>query len=159
MKLDVKRRVLLKGSFVAGTLGVAVATGLLTPRTALAAWPRQAFTEKQTAAVLQSLFGTEGAEESNQIKFEKPADIAEDGSKVRVRISTTLPAPESISILAPKNPVTLVANFKLSKRSTGFAETNIKMGATGPLVAIVKSGGKLYMTSKEVQVTAGGCGS
>jgi len=159
MKLDVKRRVLLKGTFAAGTLGAIVATGLLTPRAVLAAWPQQAFSEKQIAAVLKELFGSDTTEESNQIKFEKPADIAEDGSKVRVRISTSLPTPESISILAPKNPVTLVANFKLSKRSTGFAETNIKMGATGPLIAVVKSGGKLYTTSKEVQVTAGGCGS
>lgn len=159
MKIDAKRRMLLKGSFAVGTMGMVFAAGLLKPTIALANWPQKAFTEKQTSDVLTSLFGTDSAEKSDLIKFEKPADIAEDGGKVRVRITTSLPEPESISILAPKNPVTLVANFKLSKRSTGFAETNIKMGATGPIVAVVKSGGKLYMTSKEVSVTAGGCGS
>jgi len=159
MEIDAKRRALLKGSFTVGTIGVALAVGLLRPTQVLAAWPQKAFTEKQVSNVLTSLYGTDTAEKSDLIKFEKPADIAEDGGKVRVRITTTLPAPESIAILAPKNPVTLVANFRLSKRSSGFAETNIKMGTTGPIVAVVKSEGKLYMTSKEVSVTAGGCGS
>ena len=36
--------------------------------------------------------------------------------------------------------------------------TRIKMGKTSSVIAIVKSGGKLYSTGKEVKVTIGGCG-
>jgi sulfur-oxidizing protein SoxY len=32
------------------------------------------------------------------------------------------------------------------------------MGATGDVVAVVKSGGKLFSNKKEVKVTVGGCG-
>jgi sulfur-oxidizing protein SoxY len=32
------------------------------------------------------------------------------------------------------------------------------MGKTSSVIAIVKSGGKLYSTGKEVKVTIGGCG-
>ncbi|MCB1874458.1 MAG: thiosulfate oxidation carrier protein SoxY, partial [Chromatiales bacterium] len=36
--------------------------------------------------------------------------------------------------------------------------TRIKMGKTGDVVAVVKSGGKLYSARKSVKVTIGGCG-
>ena len=32
------------------------------------------------------------------------------------------------------------------------------MGKTGNVMAVVKSGGKLYANQKEVKVTIGGCG-
>ena len=39
-----------------------------------------------------------------------------------------------------------------------FARTNIKMGKTGDVVAIVKAGDKNYTAKKAVKVTIGGCG-
>jgi len=51
----------------------------------------------------------------------------------------------------------MVATFNLSG-SEAFISTRIKMGKTGDVVAVVKSGGKLYGNKKEVKVTIGGCG-
>ena len=74
-----------------------------------------------------------------------------------VTISTELSNVESISIFAESNGTPLVAVFNLSS-ADAFVSTRIKMGKTGNVVAVVKSGGKLYSNSKEVKVTIGGCG-
>ena len=42
MTMNTKRRVFLKGSLAAGTVGIAVGAGLLTPQAVLAAWPKAA---------------------------------------------------------------------------------------------------------------------
>ena len=65
---------------------------------------------------------------------------------------------ESIALIAEKNPVPLVASFDLGTGAQGFVSTRIKMGKTGDVVAVVKSGGKLYSARKGVKVTIGGCG-
>ena len=77
---------------------------------------------------------------------------------VPVTITSSIADAESISIVAPNNPVPLVAHFILGKGAAGFASTRIKMGKTGDVVAVVKAGGKLYTSRKEVKVTIGGCG-
>ena len=62
------------------------------------------------------------------------------------------------ALIAEKNPVPLVASFDLGTGAQGFVSTRIKMGKTGDVVAVVKSGGKLYSARKGVKVTIGGCG-
>jgi sulfur-oxidizing protein SoxY len=42
--------------------------------------------------------------------------------------------------------------------SEAYVSTRIKMGKTSNVIAVVKSDGKLYSTTKEVKVTIGGCG-
>ena len=49
--MNMNRRLLLKGTATAGVVGVAVASGLLTPRAALAAWPKAAFDADNLAAI------------------------------------------------------------------------------------------------------------
>jgi sulfur-oxidizing protein SoxY len=39
-----------------------------------------------------------------------------------------------------------------------FGRTNIKMGKTSDVIAMVKTADKTYMAKKEVKVTIGGCG-
>jgi len=39
-----------------------------------------------------------------------------------------------------------------------WASTRVKMGQTSNVIALVKSDGKWFMSSKEVKVTLGGCG-
>ncbi len=156
MSIDFKRRILLKGGIASSALGVAVGAGLLTPGQILAAWPKAAFQAKEVDTSLNELLGTSNVEESDQIKIKAP-DIAENGAVVPVSVSTTLPA-ESIAVLALNNPVPLIANYTMSDSSEGFIACRIKMGKSGDVVAVVKSGGKLYRTAKEVKVTIGGCG-
>ena len=151
------RRVLLKGSMAAGALGVAVGAGLLTPRVVLAAWPEAAFAAKTVPEALKALTGSDAPAESADIKIKAP-DIAENGAVVPVTITTSMDNVESISLIAANNPVPLVANYTLGEGAQGFVSTRIKMGKSGDVIAVVKSGSKLYSASKVVKVTIGGCG-
>lgn len=156
MKTDLKRRILLKGTLASSALGVAVGAGLLTPGQVLAAWPKAAFQAKDISGALSELMGSDSAEESTEIKIKAP-DIAENGAVVPVTVSTSLAA-ESIAIIAANNPVPLIASFNLTEMAEGFVSCRIKMGKSGDVIAVVKSGGKLYRAGKEVKVTIGGCG-
>ncbi|OOZ37500.1 thiosulfate oxidation carrier protein SoxY [Solemya velesiana gill symbiont] len=157
--MNMKRRIFVKGSVAAGALGVAVGAGLLTPKAVLAAWPKEAFEAKKVADALSALYGTGDTTESGDIKIKAP-DIAENGAVVpiTVTVSTDMAGVESISIIAANNPAPLVASFNMGEGAMGFVSTRIKMGKTGDVIAVVKSGGKLQSNRKEVKVTIGGCG-
>lgn len=154
-ELNMKRRALLKGAMAAGTVGLAVGAGLLTPRMVLAAWPKAAFDAKSVEDAVKGLGGA-GTETSGDISIKAP-DIAENGAVVPVTVETTMPA-ESIAVMASSNGTPLAADFMMGEGAQGFVSTRIKMGKTGDVVAVVKSGGKLYSASKSVKVTIGGCG-
>lgn len=152
-----KRRTFLKGSVAAGATAAAVGAGLLTPRMVLAAWPSAAFDAKTVDGALDALDGSHALEGSDKISIRAP-DIAENGAVVPVSVTTTIGNPESISIFAEKNAAPLTASFMLGKGAEGFVSTRIKMGKTSSVIAVVKAGGKMYSTGKEVKVTIGGCG-
>jgi sulfur-oxidizing protein SoxY len=152
-----KRRIFLKGSLATGALGVAVSAGLITPRASLAAWAKDAFEAKEVDAALNGLFGSADTTASDKIKIKAP-DIAENGAVVPVSVSADMGDVESITIVTEKNQNPLTASFALSAAAIPDISTRIKMGKTSNVMAIVKSGGKLYSTGKEVKVTIGGCG-
>jgi len=154
---NIKRRSLLKGTLAAGAVGAAISTGLLTPRAAMAAWPKNAFEAKSVDDALNALLGSSALEGSDKITIDAP-DIAENGRVVPVKVSSTLSGAESISIIAEKNAAPLTCSFKLGPSTDAFVATRIKMGKTSSLIAVVKANGKLYSTGKEVKVTIGGCG-
>ena len=151
------RRVLLKGSMAVGALGVAVGAGLLTPRAVLAAWPEAAFNAKTVPEALKALTGSDAPAASTDINIKAP-DIAENGAVVPITVTTSIQDVESISVIAANNPVPLVASYNLGEGAEGFVSTRIKMGKSGDVIAVVKSGSKLYSTNKGVKVTIGGCG-
>ena len=155
--ISMKRRTFLKGSLAAGTVGAAVGAGLLTPRMVLAAWPASAFQAKTVDDALDGLMGSHQLEGSDKISIRAP-DIAENGAVVPVSVTSTLEGVESISIIAEKNSSPLTASFSLGKGTLPDVSTRIKMGKTSSVIAVVKAGGKLYSTGKEVKVTIGGCG-
>lgn len=154
---SMKRRTLLKGTVAAGAVGVAVGTGLLAPRAVLAAWPKDAFEATSVDNALNSLMGNAQLEGSDKIKIKAP-DIAENGAVVPVSVSSDIDGVESISIVAEKNLNPLTSSFVLGASTEPFVATRIKMGKTSSVIAVVKAGGKLYSTGKEVKVTIGGCG-
>ena len=150
------RRALLKRTLAVGTVGIAASAGLLTPGQVLAAYPKAAFEAKDTAGALNGVLGSGSFENSDDIKIKAP-DIAENGSVVPVTISSGMSGVESITILADSNNSPMVASFNLNG-SDAYVSTRIKMGKTGNVIAVVKSGGNLYANQKEVKVTIGGCG-
>jgi sulfur-oxidizing protein SoxY len=149
------RRLLLKAAGAAGLLTSAVAAGLLKPGRALADWDSAAFSATRLTDALAAI-GASGATTSLDVVVKTP-DIAENGAVVPVEIVTTLPNVESIAILAEKNPTPLIAQYTLTDFD-GMLTTRIKLRETSKVRAIVRAGGKLYTSAKEVKVTIGGCG-
>jgi len=154
---DPKRRILLQGSLAAGAVGVAVGTGLLTPRAVLAAWPESAFKSEQLDDALKELLGTSTYEASDRVKLKAP-DIAENGAVVPVTVEADVEGIDSISIIATGNQTPLIASFNLGAGALGFVSTRIKMAKTETVIALVKAGDQLMSASKEVKVIIGGCG-
>jgi sulfur-oxidizing protein SoxY len=153
MPTNSKRRIFLKGSAVTGMLGAA----LITPKALLAEWNEAAFKEKDVNAAIKAMTGSDASEESDKIHIKAP-DIAENGAVVPVSVTSDIEGASEILILAPNNPVPLIAAFTLGEDAEAFARTNIKMGKTGDVVAIVKAGDNNYTAKKAVKVTIGGCG-
>ena len=153
--MNATRRLLLKAATSAGLVATAIAAGLLKPRTVLADWNSAAFAARKPADALAAI-GASGAGPSPDVRVKAP-DIAENGAVVPVEVLTPLPDVESIAILGEKNVYPLVALYTLSEFD-GSLTTRIKMGETASVRAVVKAGGKVYTATKEVKVTAGGCG-
>ncbi|HHJ21022.1 MAG TPA: thiosulfate oxidation carrier protein SoxY [Gammaproteobacteria bacterium] len=151
-----QRRTFLRSSLAAGTAGVAVAAGLLTPQAVFAAWPKAAFDAKDVKSAMSAIAGGD-APASGDIKIKAP-DIAENGAVVPVTVSTGIAGVESISIFAAKNGTPLTSSFQLGEGTEAYISTRIKMGKTSDVIALVKAGGKLYSSKKAVKVTIGGCG-
>ncbi len=152
-----KRRSFLKGTVVSSMLGVAASAGLLTPQMVLAAWPKAAFDAKSVDGAMEAALGSSSAAESGDIKIKAP-DIAENGAVVPITISTGMPGVESIAVFIEKNPAPLACSYDLGSTTEGFVSCRVKMGKTSDLIAVIKSGGKLYSAKKTVKVTIGGCG-
>jgi sulfur-oxidizing protein SoxY len=152
-----KRRIFLKGSLATGAVGIAVSSGLLTPRVSLAAWSKAAFDATKVDAALSALYGSSGTSDSDKINIKAP-DIAENGAVVPVTITTGIDGASSISIIADQNATPLTAEFILGPGAEGYVSTRIKMGKTANVIAVVKAGDKLFSAKKEVKVTIGGCG-
>jgi len=147
----------MKRRDVLGRLG-AMALGLaLLPLKVWAARPDKAFSEGTLEAAFGDMFAGAKPIPSSKIEIKAP-DIAENGAVVPIKITTTLPGAESVSIVVAKNPFPLTAMFSLTPSSGAMVATRIKMGKTSKVYAIVKAGDKFYSASKQVKVTIGGCG-
>jgi sulfur-oxidizing protein SoxY len=143
------RRLVLKGMFALGAIAA-------WPRLLLAARPDAVFDITDADKVIADLYG-QAPVDSDQVTMKIP-DIAENGAVVPVTISTTLEDVESISIVVVNNPTPLAASFIMSPRMLPTVAVRIKMGESSAVQALVKAGGNLYSTTKEVKVTIGGCG-
>ncbi len=95
------------------------------------------------------------------IKLTAPT-IAESGANVPITVESTIPIDkvEQLWIFVDKNPVPWIADVKFTPMNGQvFFSTRIKMGETSNVRAILKlKDGSYVMATKEVKVTAGGCG-
>lgn len=156
-QLNTLRRILLKRGCAAGVLAFAASAGLLVPGRALAAqWNKTAFEAKSVADALKGL-GAGGLADSKDILIKAP-DIAENGSMIPVEVTSQIVGTRSISILAEKNPLPLLALFEFAEGAQGYVFTRIKMGQTSSVRVVVSAGGKYYSAAKDIKVTIGGCG-
>ena len=158
MEISRKRRLFLKGTLGATTVGLAVSAGLITPSVVMAEWPASAFKAEKTDDALSSLFGSSAAENSDKIVVKAP-EVAENGAVVPVSITTGLSGIEQVALISSNNarPLTSTYDF-LDPALAGYISTRVKMGKSGDLIAVVKAGGKLHTAKTSVKVTMGGCG-
>ena len=155
--IDAKRRILLKGSLAAGSVGVAVSAGLLTPRAVLGAWNEGAFGATDISTALNDLLGSDATETSADITIKAP-DIAENGAVVPITVESSIEGVKSISIIASGNGTPLVASFQMGENAIPYASTRIKMAKTADVVAVVQTDSGLLSAAKPVKVTICGCG-
>ena len=130
---------------------------LLRPLSAMADRNKPAFSANNLEEAVQQLFAGEPITPSDAIDI-GVHDLVENGAVVPVKINSSLPDVDRISIFVEKNPNPLIAQFKLNPRCEAFVATRIKMQFPSDLMAVVRSGGKLYKATKFVEVVEGGCG-
>lgn len=158
MEISRKRRLFLKGSMSAGTVGLAISAGLITPSLVMAEWPASAFKAEKAEDSIKNLYGSNDAAESDKITVKAP-EVAENGAVVPVSITIDMTGIESVALISSNNARPLTSSYDfLDPAVAGFVSTRVKMGKTGDLVAVVKAGGKLYTAKTSVKVTMGGCG-
>ncbi|MDX2456269.1 MAG: thiosulfate oxidation carrier protein SoxY [Gammaproteobacteria bacterium] len=157
MNTDMKRRLFLKASLASGAVGIAVGTGLLTPRAVLAARSVAAFNAESLDGAVKESMGSDIMTDSAEITLDIP-DNPENGAVVPVAVATTLTGVESIALLVEKNIKPLCGVFYPGKRMKSALSIRIKVGESADVIAVVKSDGKLYSARKAVKVTIGGCG-
>ncbi|WP_448588443.1 thiosulfate oxidation carrier protein SoxY [Thermocrinis sp.] len=137
---------------------VAVAGLTLTPavNSAFATTPRlEEDVRKRLGVELKNI------KEVAEIKLTAPT-IAESGANVPITVESTIPVDrvERLWIFVDKNPIPWIADVKLTPQNgVVFLSTRIKMGETSNVRAILQlKDGTFVMATKEVKVTAGGCG-
>jgi len=152
------RRKLLKGSVSAALLSPFIGTGLLTPGRVLAAeWNKNAFTARHVNDALKA-YGSANATESRDIVISAP-EIAENGAKVEVEITSNVPNTRSLAIFVDKNPMPLCSAIEFSGPVLPYVKAQLKMAETTRVRAVARTAdGKSYIAFREVKVTLGGCG-
>jgi sulfur-oxidizing protein SoxY len=101
---------------------------------------------------------------TGRVRLDVP-EIAENGNTVPMAFSVESPMTDGdyitdVLIVADENPRGGIATFHFTPQS-GVAEgaTRIRLAQTQNVVAIAKtSKGELFMDTKQVKVTIGGCG-
>ncbi|MBK6356797.1 MAG: thiosulfate oxidation carrier protein SoxY [Betaproteobacteria bacterium] len=152
------RRKFLKSGASAALLAPLIGSGLLMPTRVLAAeWNKNAFTARSASDALKA-YGSANTAESRDIVINAP-EIAENGAKVEVEITSNIASTRSIAIFADKNPMPLSSVFEFSGPVLPYVKAQLKMAESTRLRAVVKTtDGKSYVAFREIKVTLGGCG-
>lgn len=156
-RLDALRRRCLKSGTAAALLPL-LGCGLLVPgRVLAAAWNRDAFTARNIDDALQA-YGAAKAAETRDIVIDAP-EIAENGAKVDIEITSNVPGTRSIAVFADRNPMPLCAALEFGGDTLPFVRLQLKLAETTRMRAIAKTAdGKNHVASREIKVTIGGCG-
>ena len=142
----------------ASALALAAAAGLTPAHAQTApAWNKLAFDTKSLADVAKALGATSAPVESRDLVLQAP-EIAENGAVVRVAAQSNIANTTQIAFVIEKNPSALAAAFDIPSGTDAAVSTNVKMGQSSNVYALVKAGDKFFYAVKEVKVTLGGCG-
>ncbi|KAA3626551.1 MAG: thiosulfate oxidation carrier protein SoxY [Proteobacteria bacterium] len=154
--MSVTRREFLRGLTATSGACLAAAMGWLAPLRVFAAADRAAFAADGLEKVLAEL-GATGATETTDVIIDAPA-VANNGAMVPVSVDSRIAGTEYIALIAEKNPLPLLAEFSFEPGADAYVATRIKMMESAAVKAVVKAQGKVYIASRRVEVTIGGCG-
>lgn len=127
-----------------------------TPAPVPADWNRPAFEAKTAAEAIRQLgAGTPASSRDIQIEIQ---DVVENGARARIEVTSRIAGTQALSILTDHNPQPLAATFAFAAGVDPYVSTLLKIAESGPVRVVVQAGGRLYMASRDVRVTLGGCG-
>jgi len=158
--LNQQRRTVLKNALSASTIALVAASGLLVPQRLLAHWPKDAFNAATVEDALLALLGEAEVATAPQISFKvgSPPSYAVNGASVPIQIESKLKNIERIAVLVEKNPFPLAMSLELNSAVKLPFKSMIKIREDSVVIAIVRAEGKLYKTTRFVEVDIGGCG-
>lgn len=159
-KTNQQRRTILKGAISASTLALVAASGLLLPQRLLAHWPADAFDSETVEDALLALLGQAEVADNKAVQFKvgSPPSYAINGAAVPIEIRSELKNIERIAVLVEKNPFPLAMSLDFTSAVKLPFKSMIKIREDSLVIAIIRADGKLYKTSRLVEVDIGGCG-
>ena len=85
-------------------------------------------------------------------------DVIENGARARIEVTSRIPGTQALSIVSDRNPHPLAATFSFANGADPYVSTLIKVAESGTLRVIVNAEGRLYIATRDVKTTIGGCG-
>ena len=156
---NLKRRKLAQtivtGLAFIGLPGIANAAGEIL-KAMMSERPKEAFSQESVGNTLEILFGTKEIPASEHVRV-IAAELAENGAVVPVKVETDFASARSITLIATKNPVPLVAQFMFNERVVPFVATRVKLAESSDVIAVIDTPEGLFKAHRHVEVTIGGC--
>ena len=144
-------------------VGLAAFAAIVAPGTDLMAVDFRATKPKaweveKTADGIKALFGNGGLKQSKKLSFKAPK-LAENGGSIPITVKSSLDL-ESIALFQDANPRCLSCVFSVPAGAIIEYDFRIKMRQTAFVTVVGKERGTgtLYMETKEIDVSIGGCG-
>ena len=144
-------------------VGLAAFAAIVAPGTDLRAVDFRATKPKaweveKTADGIKALFGNGAVAKSDKLTFKAPK-LAENGGSIPITVKSSLDL-ESIALFQDANPRCLSCVFSVPAGAIIEYDFRIKMRQTAFVTVVGKERGTgaLFMATKEIDVSIGGCG-
>lgn len=145
-------------------VGLAAFAAIVTPGTDLRAVDFRAEAPKawdveKTADGIKALYGSAGMKtDAKKLSFKAPK-LAENGGSIPITIKSSLDL-ESVAFFQDANPRCLTCVFSIPEGAIIEYDFRVKMRQTAFVTVVGKERGTgaLYMATKEIDVSIGGCG-
>ena len=113
---------------------------------------------EKTVDGIKALYGNGTLNKSDKLSFKAPK-LAENGGSIPITIKSSLDL-ESVALFQDANPRCLTCVFSVPAGAIIEYDLRIKMRQTAFVTVVGKERGtgKLFMATKEIDVSIGGCG-
>ena len=118
----------------------------------------KAWEVEKTVDGIKALYGNGGLKKSDKLTFKAPK-LAENGGSIPITIKSSLDL-ESVAFFQDANPRCLSCVFSIPEGAIIEYDFRVKMRQTAFVTVVGKERGTgaLYMATKEIDVSIGGCG-